>query len=511
MALEVISSLGLTVLAAAAVGYVLFSILYQIIYYRFFHPLAQFPGPFWGSVTRLWLTYHNLRGREAAACDAQFKKHGTSAIRITPTMILINDATKVPLIYHRFADKTEHYITGSLGAVESIFNMQDHPTHARHRKFAAQPYSFTNVKKMEPLIDERVEFWCSRVDALFASTKAPFDFSRWAAYMAYDVISEVGFGECFGFVEQARDVDGLIRSMHDGVLPFGIMARMHPLTRWLKSTWLRRYLVATPQHKGGFGAMLRVRDKLVARRLRDIEEGKKPRVDLLQTFLDTRDESGQPLDLDYVKAEIMFILIAGADTTGTTFQALVQFALTHPAVYEKLLAEIDTATEAGKLSRPVPRYEEVVEHCPYYVACIRETLRLLPATPSIVPRLVSKGGIEIEGKYIPEGAEVAANPDLVHRDKNIYGEDADEFRPERWLESEEKTRHYLKYNMTFGYGSRTCLGVHVAHMELYKAPLLFLRTFKVTPRNVKTPAKYRVVGGLAFFEDFWLTIERRDN
>ncbi|KXX82964.1 Pisatin demethylase [Madurella mycetomatis] len=510
MALAV-ASLGLTALAAAVVGYVIFSILYQIIYYRFFHPLAQFPGPFWGSVTRLWLTYQDVRGRESAACDAQFKKHGVSAIRITPTMILINDATKIPLIYHRFADKTQHYITGSIGPVENIFNMQDHHTHARYRKFAASPYSFTNVKKMEPLIDERIEYWLSRVDTLFASTKAPFDFSPWASYMAYDVISEVGFGECFGFVEQGRDVNGLIRSMHDGVLPFGIMARMYPLTRWLKGTWLKRYLVATPQHKGGFGAMLRVREELVARRLRDIEEGKKPRVDLLQTFLDARDENGQPLDLEYVKAEIMLILIAGADTTSTTLQALIQFALTHPPAYQKLLAEIDAATKAGKLSNPVPRYEEVVENCPYYVACIRETMRLLPSTPCILPRLVSKGGIEIDGKYIPEGAEVSANPRLVHRDKNIYGEDAGEFKPERWLESEEQMRQYLKYSMSFGYGSRACLGVHVAHMELYKAPLLFFRTFKVMPRNVEKPARYRVVGGLAFFEDFWLTIERRDS
>lgn len=38
--------------------------IYQIIYYRFFHPLKEFDGPFWGSVTRLWHTYHNIRGVE---------------------------------------------------------------------------------------------------------------------------------------------------------------------------------------------------------------------------------------------------------------------------------------------------------------------------------------------------------------------------------------------------------------------------------------------------------------
>jgi hypothetical protein len=213
-------------------------------------------------------------------------------------MLLVSDATKLPVIYHRSADKSQHYLTGSTGSTESIFNMQDHKTHARHRKIAAAPYSFTNIKKMEPLIDMEIHNWITRLGSLFArrthnhgyDSELPeeegkaFDFCPWAVYMAYDVVSQVGFGEAFGFVEQGRDVAGLIKGMHDGLLPFGIMARLYPFTNWIKRTWVgERYLVVKPEHENGFGALMRFRDTLIARRFKSIEEGKNVRFDLLQT------------------------------------------------------------------------------------------------------------------------------------------------------------------------------------------------------------------------------------
>lgn len=81
------------------------------------------------------------------------------------------------------------------------------------------------------------------------------------------------------------------------------------------------------------------------------------------------------------------------------------YLMSHPEAYERLMKEIDTATKEGKLSE-VPRYEEVMEHCPYYVACVKETMRLTPSAPNIFPRLAPKGGLELGGRYVPEGTEV---------------------------------------------------------------------------------------------------------
>lgn len=198
-------------------------------------------------------------------------------------MLIVSDATKLPEIYNRNANKSKHYITGSFGETESLFNMQDHKVHAHFRKIAASPYSFSNIKKMEPLIDSNIEKWINKLTDLFAKDGKVFDFSPWAVYMAYDIISEVGFGAPFGFIEQAKDVEGLIQGFHDGLVPFGLMARLYPFTNWVKSTFMGKYLVASPEQESGIGTLMRFRDKLIAQRYKDIEAGKTDgRIDLLQ-------------------------------------------------------------------------------------------------------------------------------------------------------------------------------------------------------------------------------------
>ena len=125
---------------------------------------------------------------------------------------------------------------------------------------------------------------------------------------------------------------------------------------------------------------------------------------------------------------------AGSESAGVTLDALTYFLLKHPSVYAKLQDEIDSVHAAGKLSK-IPQYCETHhEAMPYLAACIKETLRIHPPVSLTLPRYVPKGGAVICGRFFKEGTRVGISAYNVGHDKKLFGEDADEYRPERWLE-----------------------------------------------------------------------------
>jgi cytochrome P450 len=89
-----------------------------------------------------------------------------------------------------------------------------------------------------------------------------------------------------------------------------------------------------------------------------------------------------------------------------------------------------------------------------------------------MPRYPPKGGATVIGEYFPDTVQVGCNSWVIHMDKTVFGEDAEEFNPERWLESEERTREMEKYLITFGAGSRTCVGKNISLMVAPNLELL---------------------------------------
>ena len=212
----------------------------------------------------------------------------------------------------------------------------------------------------------------------------------------------------------------------------------------------------------------------------------------MSRFLEARDKFPDIIDEDLLHDYANTNVAGGSDTTAIILRAMVYEFLIQPAIYAKFLGEIKTVLKARPddkdMDAPISWAEGL--KMTYYQACIKETLRYHPATAQILPRFVPKGGVQICGKFLPEGTVVGCNAWTVHRDKALYGEDADIFRPERWLEAiPEHARKMEALLFTFGGGKRACVGKNIAMLEITKfVPELFRRI----EFELVDPSRYKV-------------------
>jgi cytochrome P450 len=101
---------------------------------------------------------------------------------------------------------------------------------------------------------------------------------------------------------------------------------------------------------------------------------------------------------------------------------------------------------------------------------IYEGLRFHPPVFEFLPKVVPKGGDTLDGKFVPGGTQIAINTFSLGRHKPTFGDDADVFRPERWLEADTEHRAAMKSvaELEFGYGRFKCAGSMLALLELNK-------------------------------------------
>lgn len=204
--------------------------------------------------------------------------------------------------------------------------------------------------------------------------------------------------------------------------------------------------------------------------------------------MNSKNADGTTIDVEEAREELLIIMyvaqfsqqpllvssltnpqfrLAASDTTAGAIRSSIYRVLQIPGVYDKLMKELDEAYAAGKISRPVVTYDECIA-LPYFSAVVKEVLRFDPSAPTHYPRVAPKGGYNLNGFYVPEGTVVGTNSWVISRNKEIYGEDAEEFKPERWLVSEERNKMMENYSFTFGYGARICIGKNVALFEVHK-------------------------------------------
>jgi cytochrome P450 len=142
-----------------------------------------------------------------------------------------------------------------------------------------------------------------------------------------------------------------------------------------------------------------------------------------------------------------------------------------PTAMKKLVAEVDEFFHKSLSTGDHISYSEAIK-MPYLVACCKEGMRLHPSVGLGMPRHVPAGGATIAGRRFSAGDRVSINAAVVHYDQTIFGPDADQFNPHRWLIGDAANMD--RYMLHFGGGSRTCIGKNVS------APLAFPMLFGLT-------------------------------
>ncbi|KAF8587462.1 cytochrome P450 [Ramaria rubella] len=205
-------------------------------------------------------------------------------------------------------------------------------------------------------------------------------------------------------------------------------------------------------------------------------EAKGPK-SLIETLVLAKDAPRDMLTESEVLAQMKTLLLAGYETTSIILTwALINLCL-HPDTQDALRTELAE-------SNTDPTFEQLSGSLPYLDAVIKETLRLHPADPEtfkvatndlVLPLnapLTSLGGKLVDSIHVAKGTSVSVSIRLVNRSKAIWGEDAKEFKPSRWLYSESgisdkaKEIHGWAHILTFIDGPKACLGRQFAIMEL---------------------------------------------
>ncbi|KAK9069907.1 hypothetical protein SSX86_010303 [Deinandra increscens subsp. villosa] len=158
---------------------------------------------------------------------------------------------------------------------------------------------------------------------------------------------------------------------------------------------------------------------------------------------------------DTIKAVIMDVFGGGIENTSTNLEWVLSELLRNPRVMKKLQEEVAKVTQRKSMI-----VEEDLENMPYLKAVVKETLRLHPPVPLLLPRIATKD-VKLMGYDIPSGTQVLINIWKIGRDSRFW-EEPEEFRPERFLTNSINYKGQHFEWLPFGAGRRICPGVQLS-------------------------------------------------
>ncbi|KAI9023448.1 cytochrome P450 [Hyaloraphidium curvatum] len=210
--------------------------------------------------------------------------------------------------------------------------------------------------------------------------------------------------------------------------------------------------------------------------------------DLIDLFLDLKNDDGSEVSDRQLQDMVRNMIIAGRDTTAQTTSWVVYRMAQHPDVAAKMREEMDRVLGPDKDA--LPDYAQM-QQLKYTMAVFLETLRLHSNVPLNQKEIAEDTVLPGTGTKVYKGQRIMWATYTMGRLDRIWGKDALEFKPERWIDEKGSVRKEdaYKYPM-FHAGPRICLGMDMAKQEAMVLMSALFRKYRLEPYNEEDPAKW---------------------
>ncbi|KAI2832772.1 hypothetical protein CBS12448_6822 [Aspergillus niger] len=437
--------------------------------------LRKFPTPSWlAHFSYLWLGRLTYSGKQYWVHRELHRKYGP-LVRIGPNEIMTDDPDIIRSMSSTRSTFTrgEWYIAGRFNPhYDILFTVLGNDAHKKARSRVFEGYSGRETGiAVEHGMDRQVTRLIDLIRQKYAvpGQDAPLlNIVDISSYFTMDVITELAFGQEFGYLQAEEDRYGFFHEVHSLWPQMSTVADVPWIRRIVFSKPFLKLLGPRTTDSHGFGALMRVAHEHVQQKFSTLDNSKG---DMMESFI------RHGLTQEECEAEGLFTIIAGTESTAGTIRSILIHILSSPVVYSKLKNEIHDAVQKGPISSPISNKE--VRDLPYLQAVIQESIRMRPPLLGLFPKVVPAGGVEYHGQFIPGGTHICMNTSSLLHSKSLFGNDPSVFRPERFMEASEDTCSERRKNLelAFGHGQNQCLGKTIAIMELSKVTFEMFRNF----------------------------------
>lgn len=174
----------------------------------------------------------------------------------------------------------------------------------------------------------------------------------------------------------------------------------------------------------------------------------------------------------YLRKMAMTNFGAGHETMASTFTSLFAMLGSHHDLQARVYKEVSETVNSSDYA--------IASRLPLTQALIKECKRLYPVVSMSLPRRVPSSGLTLHKFFFPPNTTVGCNPVALHRNKDVFGPDAELFNIERWLGDDlDRLRNMERVSLSWGGGQRSCPGRHLAELVVYKIVPALVKEFRI--------------------------------